>query len=789
MLDTVLGFNELTPSMFAFAGGKGTMLARMYQGGYPVPEGFVILPSAFEEGQLNEGAWKEIATRVNKIRHSFNGAQFAVRSSGLSEDSEAASFAGEFDTVLNMKTDEEIREALYTVYRSKYAERVRVYSSVQGMEQSHEIAIVVQLMVVPEISGVLFTADPITGSRVVMTGNYVFGLGEQLVSGEANAHSFTLTRPKGKYSGAGVFRKHAMKLYRYALRLEKELGGPQDLEWAISKGRVYLLQARPVTTFSPGNRDKFEWNDSLTGDFLWTNTNVGESIPDVFTPFSWSVIRALDEEQQVVPGHYLMSGNICGRVYSNISLPVSAFQALGFNSRSILAKMSNVFGKLPEGIGIPVYPFSKWSIIKALVPRILYSSKRTREAVKGMSQYLKDSPEECAKIIDRIHKVKTKEELLRIWRQDLWPRNVKGVWAAFEGTSQKMQKYVKLKEKLSRLVGSEEANLLLSNVGGNAQLESLGPVIGISRVIRGDMSRREYLVKYGHRGPHEHELSIPSPGESRDLLEKQIKDIEDSPINVEELLDKQRVQYEEAWNRFEQLFPGEKKRFKRQVERVLEGPQVREAARSEWTRGFRVNRAFALKAGELAGIADDVFFLYLDEVLSWLEGGELEAKQHINARKVTYAKYQALPPLPSIIRGRFDPFKWAEEPNRRMDYFNPMEPMRISPESETLKGFAGAAGRIEGKVRVLTQPEDGDQLKPGEILVTSTTNVGWTTLFPKASAIITDIGAPLSHAAIVARELGIPAVVGCGNATTRLKTGDRIIVDGGQGIIQICPPS
>jgi pyruvate,water dikinase len=94
-------------------------------------------------------------------------------------------------------------------------------------------------------------------------------------------------------------------------------------------------------------------------------------------------------------------------------------------------------------------------------------------------------------------------------------------------------------------------------------------------------------------------------------------------------------------------------------------------------------------------------------------------------------------------------------------------------------------GRVEGRVRILLTPEEGEKLQPGEILVAATTNVGWTPLFPKAAAIITDIGAPLSHAAIVARELGIPAVVGCGQATTRLKTGDRVIVDGGQGIVQM----
>jgi len=120
-----------------------------------------------------------------------------------------------------------------------------------------------------------------------------------------------------------------------------------------------------------------------------------------------------------------------------------------------------------------------------------------------------------------------------------------------------------------------------------------------------------------------------------------------------------------------------------------------------------------------------------------------------------------------------------------MDYYDASMPIVSASDSETLKGYAGAAGRIEGIVRILYNSEEGDKLLPGEILVATTTNIGWTPLFPKAAAIITDIGAPLSHAAIVARELGIPAVIGCGNATTRLKTGDRVIVDGGHGVVHI----
>ncbi|HSP48486.1 MAG TPA: PEP-utilizing enzyme, partial [Clostridiaceae bacterium] len=158
---------------------------------------------------------------------------------------------------------------------------------------------------------------------------------------------------------------------------------------------------------------------------------------------------------------------------------------------------------------------------------------------------------------------------------------------------------------------------------------------------------------------------------------------------------------------------------------------------------------------------------------------------NIPIRKENYQKYKAMPPMPSYIRGRFNPEEWVKDPNRRLDVYDASMPPEERTESETLKGYPGAAGRVEGTVRVLTHAEDGDNLLSGEILVAATTNIGWTPLFPKAAAIITDIGAPLSHAAIVARELGIPAVVGCGNATIRLKTGDRVMVDGGHGIVHI----
>jgi pyruvate,water dikinase len=197
---------------------------------------------------------------------------------------------------------------------------------------------------------------------------------------------------------------------------------------------------------------------------------------------------------------------------------------------------------------------------------------------------------------------------------------------------------------------------------------------------------------------------------------------------------------------------------------------------------FWVLRAFALRAGALAGQGDSIFFLSIDEILA-LFAGDSAPLAAIPARRAAYERYSALPPYPALIRGRFDPLQWAADPHRRSDVFDAQG--GVAPASATVTGFPGAAGVVEGLARVVETAEAGAQLQAGEILVTTVTNVGWTPLFPRAAAIVTDVGAPLSHAAIVARELGIPAVVGCGNATMRLHTGDRVRVDGGRGTVEL----
>jgi phosphohistidine swiveling domain-containing protein len=423
------------------------------------------------------------------------------------------------------------------------------------------------------------------------------------------------------------------------------------------------------------------------------------------------------------------------------------------------------------------------------LPRMIKLAMKEKQGAKKVPEYLATNPERCKELRRRIQQVQTGAELLSLWHQEFVPEFNEVVWIV-GGSAQPLEAAMKLKRELAELVGESDANSLFSNLSSESELmASLGPVVGVAKVARGEMSREEYLDKYGHRGPHEAEISMPRPAEDPDWLDRQLEEFQKNPVDVDALLAKRRAEFEAAWQRLQERYPKKVNRLRREIEKVGPAARMREAVRDEITRFLWVEREWALRAGELTGLGDDIFFLTLDEVLDLLSGKDT-ATEYIPARKETYARYRELPPYPMIIRGRFDPFQWVADPERRGrrgpagDVFDAQAPVPTAA-SDTIAGFAGAAGRVEGPVRVLDGPEQADQLQPGEILVAVTTNVGWTPLFPRAAAVVTDVGAPLSHAAIVARELGIPAVVGCGSATTRLRTGDRVRVDGGQGTVEI----
>jgi pyruvate,water dikinase len=792
--ETVVAFSRFpieSPDAVS-AGGKGLSLAKMYQAGYPVPDGCILLPGAFDQDDLNAEAWEQVKKELSRLR-AGKPVAFAVRSSALEEDSAQASFAGEFESVLDVKSDEEIRAAVREVLKSRQSARVQSYSQARRMDEGeHSIAVVIQRLIRPDYAGVLFTADPLTGNLAQMAGDFVAGIGEKLVSGQVTASHFTFDRPKGTYHGPAEIQPVAKALHQAAHSIENDMGCPQDIEWAAADGKIFIVQARPITTLNGYDPVNAVWNDTLKGNFLWSATNLMEANPEVLTPLTASLGYYLAGHggPALNVKNYPLNGIIGGRLYANVTVQVSAFvRFFKGDARRAYREISGWWGGLPEGLDIPVLPLTGQDWFKGVMPGLLQSRGQFGKYRKQQSKFLAENQQKCAELREVIRQETTTAGLAALWDSELYPL-YRDSMIHIVASGSDVQ--VRLERELRDLVGADDANALLSNLSGlSSRLESLGPAAGLGMVLRGEMTREDYLNAYGHRGANEGECAWPRPMEDPAWLDRQLAEWAKSPVDIDALIAHQRAAYEAAWERFCQKDPHKVKSMQKRLQQTARAAQKREAMRSEATRGMTVLRAYTLRAGDLLGLGEDVFYLTIDEVLQALAGEPKPAAlQYIAARKETFERYHALPPYPALICGRFDPFAWAADPNRRSDVFDARAQISaptaaVEKDVHILHGAAGALGVVEGTVHRLDSIADSDTFLAGEVLVTTMTNIGWTPLFPRAAAIVTDLGAPLSHAAIVARELGIPAVVGCGDATMRLKTGDRVRVDGGKGLVEI----
>jgi pyruvate,water dikinase len=532
------------------------------------------------------------------------------------------------------------------------------------------------------------------------------------------------------------------------------------------------------------NPNTGEWNDSLTGDYFWSSANTQEATPDVMTPYTWSVLRNGFAQTTMLPG-YNPVGNICGRIYNNGSAAATAFKILG-QKNSFDASSKELYGVDPSDIDewevtlLPTTILDRVLVLKNVL-RILYN---THKGMKRVKKFINTNPTWCEMQHHRLPQM-DRESLIRWSAEMFMPYMVSCFWSMVSPALIQSNTISKLRAELLQILSPADTVALLSNVSTSDEiLASLGIVAGLDRLRRGKISREEYIQNYGHRGPHEVELSIPRPAEDPNWINQQLENLEDAPLDVDTLLDEQRIRYEKALEGLRQKSPSKFNLIQQKLSEAARLTRVREASRSEGIRAYSVSRAFVLQVGKRCGLGEDAFFLTYEEIPDLLAGDEGLIDQ-IPKRKKAYQKFLTLPLYPTIIIGAFDPVEWAADPDRRTDIFNSTQSGRRQFADHQIKGFPGSAGQAEGRVRILNAVNEGDKLLPGEILVAVSTNVGWTPIFPRASAVITDIGAPLSHAAIVARELGIPAVVGCFSATSVLQNGDLVCVDGGAGIVEI----
>ncbi|MEV4287674.1 PEP/pyruvate-binding domain-containing protein [Nonomuraea bangladeshensis] len=811
----------------ALAGGKGASLARLARAGLPVPRGFHVTTAAYRafvagfrdeidprdpEGAAALFARHEIPEQVAAaIREAYAGlgddVAVAVRSSATAEDLPELSFAGQQDTFLNVRGDG-LLPAVLRCWASLWNARAIAYRDRNGVPHDDvALAVVVQELVDADAAGIMFTADPVTGALDETVINASWGLGEAVVGGQVTPDTLvlrggevvreqvgdktvmTVRTPDGTEDRpvpAGLRRApvlsaaQAAELAALGARVQDLYGVPMDVEWARrADGTLAVLQARPITGLRARPE---EWNDSLKGEYLWTAGNLGEAIPDVMTPITWSYVRLFIHEAMsasALPG-FDMVGNIGGRFYMNLSTVHTIAAAMGMAKRT--SATENVFGKLPPGLDVPKVALSRWEIIRRVLPMAVGLQRRVRTNLKAMPAFLASSRRRCEELRARVAATPTAPELAGLWEREIRPHVVTACRMLEAAGRQGGGTLVWTRDKLRKLAGEGDAEAMLSGVDAGGGLASMGLLLGLSRLARGEITREEFAAAYGHRGPHEFEVSKPRPGEDPAWIDAQLAGLRDLRTDTEALLARQERAREEAWARFAARHPGREARMRERVRRWGAVVRDREEARSETMRAFWVLRAFTLRAGELTGHGDDVFFLSLEELLGLLRG-DAAGLDRVPARRAAYERYAALPPYPVLIVGHFDPVRWAADPDRRADVYDARG--GLAPVGDAVTGFPGAPGVVEGVARVLAGPDEGDRLKPGEILVTTLTNVGWTPMFPRAAAVVTDLGAPLSHASIVARELGIPAVVGTGNATMRLRDGDRVRVDGERGTVEL----
>lgn len=767
----ICDLRSLPPEKMKTAGGKASSLSLMMQNlKLNIPAGYVITADGFRDGKITEDAQKELAELLPGLNKNKT---YAVRSSAIGEDGESNSFAGQYETLTDVSVDK-ISDAVAQVAASAKSVRVEEYKT-RNDEAGEGIGVVIQEFVRPDLAGVIFTSDIITGKDDKIIGNYVHGEGEKLVSGTENAEEFKIGAVDKTFEGKEEIAPYAKSLRKYSLAIRSFYGLPMDIEWAIANRKVYILQARPITTLRRIDPKNYDINGTRSGYKLLTKTNVGEIFMKPVSPMTFSVLEKIND----VLGLPDWLDNINGQAYMNISVMCSLMVRFGTKRDKAYEKIKELVGEIPEGVEVPISPFDKKAFLRK-IKSLFFPKNKSRLTKKQKHEMVQNLDSISESLILEVRKFTDSRSLMKYWDDVLQGYLNDGLASIMAESGTSLVPLFGTRKKIAKIAGEDMSNRLCTGCVGI--IDCMKPMLLLEDVAEGRMTREDYIRACGHRSADEMELMSPRPYEDPSFPDNLLKDMPSVGSPLHRMQTAQKSAYEEALAEFKEKYPSKRKWIDKEISKFIHANVFREDIRSKGVRIFCVFREFILKAGELNGLGDDIFMLSFTEMFNLLKG-DASAVAYIPARKDSFARYNTYPGFPNLVIGRFDPDKWLADPDRRYDVFISDRP--AGDVSSDIKGFAGAAGVVTGTVRVINDVSRIGEIVPGEILVTRATNIGWTVAFHKVSAIVTDIGAPLSHAAIVAREFGIPAVVGCRNATTVLKTGDTVTVDGENGTVVI----
>jgi phosphohistidine swiveling domain-containing protein len=734
----------------ALLGTKAASLARLLGAGFPVPAGVVVTAAAAADW---DQAYTQLRTAAAELGR--RDQRFAVRSSASAEDLAGASFAGQYETVLDVGLDE-LPDAVRQVVDSAASARVSAYrqahpeagvtAAAAGDPSGSRagMAVLIQVMVAAESAGVAFTANPLTGDRDEVVITAVRGQGERLVAGQATGDQWTVRHGQARCTRAieqAITADQARQIATLARRVHAHFGSPQDLEWAIStdpsgaEGGLWLLQARPMTALP----DPVTWTPPAPGYWM-RNLRIGEWLSEPMTPLfaDWLLDRLDHGERQATRDH----------VGAALAFPHAAINGWYY---------------------LATPPLSPRTIATTLLQGRSRLLRFMRDAVLG--------PGRDPVAADR----RLLAGLAEQWRTELLPR---------------YQRLVQEGEQQLQTASPEQLTGIVDQIGAAAgeQLWSLAVVGGAAWKMEGALARfsRQHLAATVDANVQE--LLAGLPGSQPDLAAHAVQSLDWAHPTAGELgwppPRPPEGRHRELAARREALTAqclaalGERPPLQARFQALLQVAQryavIREQQARQLTLGWPLLRRCVLRLGGLLqaeGVidrAEDVFFLNRAELDTRAPLQELVAR-----RRGTWERQRRL--LAPLTIGR-PPWLLAKELLAVVDAVRTTGP---APQ-DAIVGQPASPGRATGPVRILHGPGDFDRFQPGEVLVARATAPAWTPLFARAVAVVTDGGTLAAHASLVAREYGIPAVVATGDATARLDDGQVVTVDGGAGTIH--PP-
>ena len=841
MSDVIQAFDKLTAELQAVAGGKGGTLAKLYQAGYPVPDGFVILPRAFAENGLTPEAWTQVQAHLNHLRRAEGEANphhpiaFAVRSSAMSEDSAQASFAGEFETVLNVHTDEDVRNAIHTVHDSRQSERVQVYSQAQGISAAHEVAVVVQVLVRSEGSGVLFTANPVTGQRDQAMISASWGLGEAIVGGlvtpdtlivdKATGHVLTretadkqvetvLVEGGTKEQPTLETNRHApvlsdeqaAELVRLGGRIEAFCGMPMDIEWTLTEERFAIVQARPITALPeeprlpvPEAPAPTEWR-LPDGQYVAMRNNIVELMADPLTPLFGTMGRAAVNAsmERLLTGFFGKSGIMPGELivtvneyaYYNGSLTLRQMAQILLGSIGILKRMFTGAVERWTDTARPHYVATvecwqrtRWRELPAA--EILSAVRELSEAAIDAYGALVGGVIPAAWISEGLFTV-AYNALIKRRDDPAAPTYLMGfdsIPIRAEKSLYDLADWVRTCEGLAAHLSDTPTSRLAT------QLEEgqTPPDVTAGDWCEWQRRFREHLQQYGHT-IYNLDFANPVPADDPapllETLKLFISGQGTSPHTRQQASVQRRERATQAV--MSRLKGPRLSLFRRLLAPAQRYAPLREDGLAEVGLSYPLLRQMLrevgrrLTEGGMIEKPDDIFWLNQDEVeqaATRLGRGEtLDClRETIPQRRAIWLAARRVAPPVMLPQVKF----------LGMDIGKIKTGRGGGRDGDTLKGIATSPGRVTAPARVLSGPEDFAQMETGDVLVAAITTPAWTPLFARAAAVVTDVGGPLSHGSIVAREYGIPAVLGTRTATKRIRSGQVITVDGSAGTVTL----